>query len=153
LKRFRPIVPVLMVCVLVALGFRVFGASLIHVYSKPNVPFPIFARQIASRGQPALIVASDMYVAGNLRLQFPDTPVVVPDLPEPGIPGLAATKGPVVIAWRGSKPSDATIPADFSAALATSGIKLPEINSAALPYFFGRQGDTFALGYSWIENR
>ncbi len=33
LRRFRPVLPVLMACVLIALGFRVVGAGLIGTYS------------------------------------------------------------------------------------------------------------------------
>ncbi|ANL65079.1 PMT family glycosyltransferase protein [Rhizobium phaseoli] len=154
LRRFRPVVPVLMACVLVALGFRVVGAGLIGVYSRPNVPMADLVREMTRQSEPALVIASDPYVAGNMRLQRPDVPVVIPDFPAPGIPAYAEAKGPVLIVWRGKKTAtaaDAVMPERFSSALTAAGIVPQEIGSLSLPYYFGRQGDNFALGYAWVR--
>ncbi|MGR9280815.1 ArnT family glycosyltransferase [Rhizobium johnstonii] len=154
LRRFRPVLPVLMACVLIALGFRVVGAGLIGTYSRPNVPMAGFAREMTRQAEPALVIASDTYIGGNMRLQFPDVPVVIPDFPAPGIPAYAEAKGPVLIVWRGKKTAtaaDAVMPERFSSALTAAGIALQEIGSLSLPYYFGRQGDNFALGYAWVR--
>jgi len=154
LRRFRPVVPVLMACVLVALGFRVVGAGLIGTYSRPNVPMAGFAREMTRQAEPALIIVSDTYVGGNMRLQFPDVPVVIPDFPVPGIPAYASADGPVLIAWRGKKTAtaaDAVMPERFSSALTAAGITPQEVGSLSLPYYFGRQGDNFSLGYAWAR--
>ncbi|RUM26413.1 hypothetical protein EFQ99_09150 [Rhizobium vallis] len=155
LRRFRPVVPVLMACVLIALGFRVVGAGLIGTYSRPNVPMAGFAREMTRQAQPALIIASDTYIGGNMRLQFPDVPVVIPDFPVAGIPAYASADGPVLIAWRGKKTTaadaDAVMPERFSSALAAAGIASEAIGSLSLPYYFGRQGDNFSLGYAWAR--
>jgi hypothetical protein len=106
------------------------------------------------QAQPALVIASDPYIGGNMRLQFPDVPVVIPDFPAPGIPAYAEAKGPVLIVWRGKKTAtaaDAIMPERFSSALTAAGIALQEIGSLSLPYYFGRQGDNFALGYAWVR--
>ena len=47
--------------------------------------------------------------------------------------------------------ADAVMPERFSSALATAGIASQEIGSLSLPYYFGRQGDNFALGYDWVQ--
>ncbi|RXT29072.1 hypothetical protein B5P46_10125 [Rhizobium leguminosarum] len=154
LRRFRPVLPVLMACVLIALGFRVVGAGLIGTYSRPNVPMAGFSREMTRQAEPALVIASDTYIGGNMRLQFPDVPVVIPDFPAPGIPAYAEAKGPVLIVWRGKKTAtaaDAVMPERFSSALTAAGIALQEIGSLSLPYYFGRQGDNFALGYAWVR--
>ncbi|MGG7539320.1 glycosyltransferase family 39 protein [Rhizobium sp. 12,4] len=154
LRRFRPVVPVLMACVLVALGFRVVGAGLIGTYSRPNVPMADLARDMTRQAEPVLVIASDTYVGGNMRLQFPDVPVVIPDFPAPGIPAYATAGGPVLIVWRGKKTAtaaDAVMPERFSLALAAAGIAPQEVDALSLPYHFGRQGDNFALGYAWVR--
>ncbi|MCV9943549.1 MULTISPECIES: glycosyltransferase family 39 protein [unclassified Rhizobium] len=154
LRRFRPVLPVLMACVLIALGFRVVGAGLIGTYSRPNVPMAVFSREMTRQAEPALVIASDTYIGGNMRLQFPDVPVVIPDFPAPGIPAYAEVRGPVLIVWRGKKTAtaaDAVMPERFSSALTAAGIALQEIGSLSLPYYFGRQGDNFALGYAWVQ--
>ncbi|NKM68981.1 ArnT family glycosyltransferase [Rhizobium laguerreae] len=154
LRRFRPVLPVLMACVLIALGFRVVGAGLFGTYSRPNVPMAGFSREMTRQAQPALVIASDTYIGGNMRLQFPDVPVVIPDFPAPGIPAYAEAKGPVLIVWRGKKTAtaaDAVMAERFSSPLTAAGIALQEIGSLSLPYYFGRQGDNFALGYAWVR--
>ncbi|EJZ22954.1 glycosyltransferase family 39 protein [Rhizobium sp. Pop5] len=154
LRRFRPVVPVLMACVLIALGFRVVGAGLIGTYSRPNVPMAGLAREMMRQAQPALIIASDTYVGGNMRLQFPDVPVVIPDFPVTGIPSYASAGGPVLIAWRGKKTetaADAVMPERLSSALTAAGVVPQAIGSLSLPYYFGRQGDNFSLGYAWAQ--
>ncbi|MBB2686721.1 UNVERIFIED_ORG: 4-amino-4-deoxy-L-arabinose transferase-like glycosyltransferase [Rhizobium etli] len=154
LRRFRPVVPVLMACVLVALGFRVVGAGLIGTYSRPNVPMADLVREMTRQAEPALVIASDPYVAGNMRLQLPHVPVVIPDFPVAGIPAYTTAGGPVLIVWRGKKTAtaaDAVMPERFSSALTAAGIAPQEIGALSLPYYFGRQGDNFALGYAWVR--
>ncbi|ARQ57584.1 UNVERIFIED_ORG: 4-amino-4-deoxy-L-arabinose transferase-like glycosyltransferase [Rhizobium etli] len=154
LRRFRPIVPVLMAGVLVALGFRVVGAGLIGTYSRPNVPMADLVREMTRQAEPALVIASDPYVAGNMRLQLPHVPVVIPDFPVAGIPAYTTAGGPVLIVWRGKKTAtaaDAVMPERFSSALTAAGIAPQEIGALSLPYYFGRQGDNFALGYAWVR--
>ncbi|EJB03532.1 hypothetical protein Rleg9DRAFT_2367 [Rhizobium leguminosarum bv. trifolii WSM597] len=154
LRRLRPVLSVLMACVLIALGLRVVGAGLFGVYSRPNVPMAGLSREMTRQAEPALVIASDTYIGGNMRLQFPDVPVVIPDFPAPGISAYAEAKGPVLVVWRGRKTAtaaDAVMPERFSSALATAGIAPQEIGSLSLPYYFGRQGDNFALGYAWVQ--
>ncbi|MBP2446691.1 ArnT family glycosyltransferase [Rhizobium leguminosarum] len=154
LRRLRPVLPVLMACVLVALGVRVVGAGLIGVYSRPNVPMAGLSREMTRQAEPALVIASDTYVGGNMQLQFPDVPVVIPDFPAPGIAAYAEAKGSVLIVWRGKKTAtaaDAVMPERFSSALTAAGIAPQEIGSLSLPYYFGRRGDNFALGYAWVQ--
>ncbi|MGO7690388.1 hypothetical protein ACC696_38250, partial [Rhizobium ruizarguesonis] len=68
LRRLRQVAPVLMACVLIALGFRVVGAGLIGAYIRPNVPMAGFSREMTRQAQPALVIASDTYIGGNMRL-------------------------------------------------------------------------------------
>ena len=43
------------------------------------------------------------------------------------------------------------MPERFSSALTAAGITPQEVGSLSLPYYFGRQGDSFALGYAWAR--
>ncbi len=139
---------------LVALGFRVVGAGLIGTYSRPNVPMADLVREMTRQAEPALVIASDPYVAGNMRLQLPHVPVVIPDFPVAGIPAYTTAGGPVLIVWRGKKTAtaaDAVMPERFSSALTAADITPQEIGALSLPYYFGRQDDNFALGYAWVR--
>jgi 4-amino-4-deoxy-L-arabinose transferase-like glycosyltransferase len=153
LKRFLSAVPVLMALVMVALAARVAGAEYIGSYTKLNIPFADFARTVTNKQRPALIIASDRHVGGNLRLQLPDVPVMISGFPSPGIPADAITERPLLVVWRGRTPMDAPMPTGLSNWLKNSGIEADEIGSLALPYHFGKSGDTFALGYAWLERK
>ncbi|TCU19385.1 dolichyl-phosphate-mannose-protein mannosyltransferase [Rhizobium sullae] len=154
LKRFLNVVPVLMALVLIALAARVTGAEFIGSYTKLNVPFADFAKAMTDKRQPpALIIASDRYVGGNLRLQLPDVPVIISGFPNPGIAMNAAAARPILVAWRGPNPKEAPMPPEISTWLKQNGLEPDAIGSLALPYHFGKSGDTYALGFAWLERK
>jgi 4-amino-4-deoxy-L-arabinose transferase-like glycosyltransferase len=151
LRRFLPIVPVAMVLILAVLAGRIVLVKYLGTYARTNAPFSDFVAELTKSQKPVLIVASDKYLAGNMRMQLPDVPAVLPFFVEEGVPEYNIAKGPVLIVWRGDTASDATIPEDFADNLAKSGITLPQMNTLSLPYLFGDEKHKFSIGYSWVE--
>ncbi|MBA1343996.1 glycosyltransferase family 39 protein [Rhizobium sp. WYCCWR 11146] len=151
LARFRPVVPVFMVVILSILLFRIVGIQYIGTYTRTNVPFSGYVAELTATRKPVLIVAGTKFVAGNMRLEFPDVPVVIPFFPGPGVPEYAAAKGPVLVIWRGETADDPTISPGFANDLVKSGIHLPELKTLTLPYLFGDGKRSFSIGYSWVE--
>ena len=130
------------------------GAAVAWSGAVPEREMADLAREMTRQAEPALVIASDTYVAGNMRLQLPHVPVVIPDFPVAGIPAYTTAGRPVLIVWRGKKTAtaaDAVMPERFSSALAAADITPQEIGALSLPYTFGRQGDNFALGYAWVR--
>jgi hypothetical protein len=151
LARFRPVVPVFMVVILSILLFRIVGIQYIGTYTRTNVPFSGYVAELTATRKPVLIVAGTKFVAGNMRLEFPDVPVVIPFFPGPGVPEYADAKGPVLVIWRGETADDPTISPGFANDLVKSGIHLQELKTLTLPYLFGDGKRSFSIGYSWVE--
>jgi hypothetical protein len=142
-----------MAIVLLSLGLRVVAAQWIGSYSKPNIPFPSFAREMTAKTKPALVIASDMYVAGNLRVQLPDVPIVVPGSAGSLAALSAASQGPVLVVWRGATESDATtIPQGLTLTLSAENLVIVDQRMLLLPYYYGRDSDKYALGYAWVRS-
>ncbi|MBB2791542.1 UNVERIFIED_ORG: 4-amino-4-deoxy-L-arabinose transferase-like glycosyltransferase [Rhizobium pisi] len=151
LARFRPVVPVFMIVILSILLLRIVAIQYIGTYTRTNVPFANYVTELTATRKPVLIVAGTKFVAGNMKLEFPNVPVVIPFFPGPGVPEYAAAKGPVLVVWRGETANDPTISPSFANDLVRSGIRLKEINTLTLPYLFGDGKHTFSIGYSWVE--
>ncbi|MBX4970978.1 hypothetical protein HJA93_26765, partial [Rhizobium binae] len=110
-----------------------------------------FVDELTATRKPVLIVAGSKFVAGNMKLEFPDVPVVIPFFPGSGVPEYVTAKGPVLVIWRGETADDPTISPDFANGLVRSGIHLQELNTLTLPYLFSGGKRSFSIGYSWVE--
>ncbi|MDK4735071.1 glycosyltransferase family 39 protein [Rhizobium sp. CNPSo 3490] len=151
LTRFRPVVPVFMVVILAILLLRIVAIQYIGTYTRTNVPFSGYVAELTATRKPVLIVAETKFVAGNMKLEFPDVPVVIPFFRGSGVPEYATAKGPVLVIWRGETADDPTISPDFANGLVRSGIHLQELNTLTLPYLFSGGKRSFSIGYSWVE--
>ncbi|MBB4237414.1 ArnT family glycosyltransferase [Rhizobium esperanzae] len=151
LARFRLVVPVFMVVILAILLLRIVAIQYIGTYTRTNVPFSGYAAELTATRKPVLIVAGTKFVAGNMKLEFPDVPVVIPFFPGSGVPEYATAKGPVLVIWRGETADDPTISPSFASDLVRSGIHLQELNTLTLPYLFSNGKKSFSIGYSWVE--
>jgi hypothetical protein len=94
-----------------------------------------------------------MYVAGNLRVQLPDVPIVVPGSAGSLAALSAASQGPVLVVWRGATESDATtIPQGLTLTLSAENLVIVDQRMLLLPYYYGRDSDKYALGYAWVRS-
>ncbi|WP_037094632.1 ArnT family glycosyltransferase [Rhizobium leguminosarum] len=151
LARFRPVVPVFMVVILAILLLRIVAIQYVGTYTRTNVPFSGYAAELTATRKPVLIVAGTKFVAGNMKLEFPDVPVVIPFFPGSGVPEYATAKGPVLVIWRGETADDPTISPSFANDLVRSGIHVQELKTLTLPYLFSDGKRSFSIGYSWVE--
>ncbi|MGV2098462.1 ArnT family glycosyltransferase [Rhizobium sp. 21-4511-3d] len=153
LRRFLRAVPILMAVVVAILTVRVVAGEHIGSYTKLNIPFAGLGRVLEGQPRPGLIIAGDRHVGGNLRLVFPDTPIMMPGFPDPGLPNDLLTKGPLLFIWRGPEGKEAPMPPEFSTWITDNNGEVTGIGTLALPYYFGKSGDTFAFGYAWVGRK
>lgn len=155
-KRFGIIALAVLAAVPVALVARVVVPHWTGDYGKLNVPYrPAVERILAeSARRPALVLAEDLQLAGNIRLAAPDIPVVVPGY-ERFVKGVRPDGDhPLLVVWRGGNTSGAPIPDALRQSLTHdlgAGTLVLDPREVAAPYLFGRQGDVFRFGYMLIE--
>ncbi|MGK9339377.1 glycosyltransferase family 39 protein [Sinorhizobium meliloti] len=146
---------VLSVGVIVMLWARVFVGPMIGDYSFAHTPFNGFAQVVrAEPGPPPVaIVVDDRIVAGNLRIQFPGTPIILAGLSQEAERRLPA--GRILAAWSAEGRGREEIPPRISALLqlmpATIAGSKPTIVS--VPYNAGRPGDVYTFAYVWADVR
>lgn len=154
-KRFGVIAVLVMIAVPLALFARVPLAQWTGRYVKINVPYgPAIGKILASGAhRPALVIAEDLQLAGNVRLNAPDVPVVAPGYQgfEKGHAFDAAH--PLLLVWRTEGDAAVKVPEPVARLLAAeieAGAVTPEPGDIAVPYHYGRAGDLHHFGYAWI---
>ncbi|WP_456386321.1 glycosyltransferase family 39 protein [Desulfolithobacter sp.] len=92
---------VFMSLVLLVIPLRLVTIDLTGKPHRENYPFKQLAERIQTRGiKPQLIVAQDMFIAGNLRLFFPQTLVRTPAIPGAPLPETET----ILLVWHNHKP-------------------------------------------------
>jgi hypothetical protein len=151
-KRFGLIAVMIMMAVPIALVARVVAPQWTGQYGKLNVPYLSAVEAMLSDGatRPALVLAEDLQLAGNIRLAAPDIPVVVPGYEhfEKGVE--FDETHPLLVIWRARDLSGNSVPQPMAQllakAFAISGA-MPEPRDIALPYIYGRAGDSYRFRY------
>ncbi|MBB3978662.1 4-amino-4-deoxy-L-arabinose transferase-like glycosyltransferase [Rhizobium azooxidifex] len=155
LKRFAPFAAAVMIAVPAILFGRVAAAGLTGDYQKLNVPYDAFARHIAEEGiTPAVILADDTHLAGNLRLQFPGVPVVSEDYAGFAPDAAWSAQSPVLVVWRNEDGTAAEVAQEILDDAARFGkgkpAAAPDLHRMELPYHFGHDGDRYSISYAWV---
>jgi len=127
---------------------------LIGDYGKEHIPYRPFLEQVMTeRGErPAYVITSDLMMAGNLRLQLPTVPVILPDQPLPVSLEAAAQQGAGLIAWPAK--AGEPLPESAAALVQAHGLVLDESAGArpmAVPYLYSRGRADFTFGYAWVK--
>jgi len=149
LRRLAPLFVAIMVIALLPTAAKTWSAGLTGAYGRINMPFDVAATRLAAERKPVLIVARGMHLAGNMRLQFPQVPVVdMEDLTEGAAPPPGAA-GPVLVVW--VPPEQNTAGPDLPAVGQRLGRSPSATGLLELPYHFGRGGPMWKLGYAWLE--
>jgi 4-amino-4-deoxy-L-arabinose transferase-like glycosyltransferase len=90
-KGFLTVVGIVAATIYLAFTIRVMGASYIDRFSRMNYPFFPMAEDIRSTGfDSGLIISNNRFLAGNMHLQFPTSPALIPEYRFEELP---ATKG------------------------------------------------------------
>ncbi|CAN7583480.1 ArnT family glycosyltransferase [Rhizobium sp. LjRoot254] len=154
-KRFGWIAVLIMIAIPLALFARVPAAQYLGRYAKLNVPYqPAIEGILASRqARPSLIVTSDMQMAGNLRLNAPGIPVMVPGYERFQKNYVFDATHPVLLVWRDKGAEFAEMPEAlrrWHASQAEVGRVEPSEQDIAEPYHYGKPGDVYHFSYAWI---
>lgn len=123
-------------------------------YSRVHTPYSGFARAVRQShgGDPAAILTEDLALAGNLRIQFPNTPVILAGFP-PKSQILPVRQGVVLAAWSAEGEEKENIPPRVSKILALAGVDVSRLKAThiSIPYNAGRVGDVYPFAYVWAE--
>lgn len=156
-KRFVYIPLVVMLLIPTALLTRVTFPGLFGSYEAYNVPYADFVRQVVGTEgkQPGLVMTDDWLPAGNLRLQFPDVPVMSRFFGNLTEPYEWTAERPVLLVWLPKKGRDALPPILVewvSTALGPEYVNTV-VHQADVGYIHGKSGDTAHFAYAWIYPR
>ena len=154
-KRFGWIAVVVMILIPLVLFVRVPAAQYLGRYAKLNVPYQpaIEAILATSRHGPSVIATADMQMAGNIRLNAPGIPVMIPGYERLGGPYAFDATHPVLLIWRGKGEAEPAMPETLRRWAETEGGPgATEVapKDLARPYHYGRPGDEYHFGYAWI---
>lgn len=150
LGRFVPVFLVILIVTLIPLPGKTFTGGLTGSYSRINYPFASMAETLRAEGEPAVIIAGGMHLAGNMRLQFPHVPVINSEQPIAGFPKPEAMKGPVLAIWVDNGQGSDGVPIDLSPINALN-LKAEPVKTVSLPYYYGDGKTQLALRYLWLR--
>lgn len=154
LPKFVGIVAFLSVGTVLMLFASVYAGPMIGRYSFAHTPYSDFTHSVLNErdAKPSGVVVDDRILAGNLKIEFPDTPVFLTYFPAE-IGTLPVPAGPLLAVWSAESDDRQSIPPNIIAFLAKNGIAAERLESRflSIPYHRGKSGDTYRFGYSWIE--
>ena len=150
LRRFVPVFVVIMLVTLLPLAGKTLTGGLTGGYTRINYPFSSVAEVLKTEGRPAVIIAAGMNLAGNMRLQFPDVPVINSEQPIAGFPAPGALKGPVLAIWTEGGGGTGSPPIDLSS-VDTLRLTTSPAKALSRPYYYGDGKMRLNLGYLWLR--
>ncbi|MDW9721493.1 ArnT family glycosyltransferase [Sinorhizobium meliloti] len=144
---------ILSVGVIVMLWARVFVGPMIGDYSFAHTPYNGFASTVrADPGPPPVaIVVDDRIVAGNLRIQFPDTPIILTGFSQEAEKDLPP--GRILAAWSAEGKGREEVPPRITGLLQLMPVRIADAKPTivSVPYNAGRPGDTYTFAYIWAD--
>ncbi|MBB2837281.1 UNVERIFIED_ORG: 4-amino-4-deoxy-L-arabinose transferase-like glycosyltransferase [Rhizobium etli] len=150
-RRFMAIVAIIMIGVPAALYGSVAAARFTGHYERLNRPYATMLESLRKQAEPAAIVAGDSLLAGNLRQDIPDVPVVSVDYPgfRPDLTG----RQPLLLVWLiPPKGGSEGLPPTMAEWLqANLGVSAPAASVIDVPYFYQRGDDRYRFGYAWVK--
>lgn len=97
-KGFLTVVGIVAATIYLAFTIRIMGASYIDRFSRVNYPFSSMAEDIRSTGfDSGLIISNNRFLAGNMHLQFPTSPALIPEYRFENLPATQGFKKGIVI--------------------------------------------------------
>lgn len=155
LKRFMPIILLLMILIPASLVLRITAAGVMNSHPKLTVPYQAFIEEIVKESAiaPALVIAEDAFLAGNIRMQLPHTPVDTETYRLYNPPFSWSTDTPVLLVWRDNGEDGGRVPVRLEDRLRQRIGTVPPLQpqTTSLPYIYGSNGDLFRFGYAWVR--
>ncbi|BHH85275.1 ArnT family glycosyltransferase [Desulforhopalus sp. 52FAK] len=145
-RGFLTVIAVAATTVYIAFSIRVVGASYIDRFSRMSYPFSLMAEDIRATGfDSGIIISNKRFLAGNMHLQFPTSPALIPDY---GFEDLPSNQGytKALVIWMADK--EPAMPKELSEFL-TDKYKI-SVTNQKIDYFehiykYGRD-ETVKLG-------
>lgn len=151
LKRSLWISLIIMGLIVSALSLRAPLGRFTGEYEKQNVPYGPAIARILSEGQdqPSLVVVPETQLAGNIRLNVPDVPVMIPAYATFTPAYVWDATHPILLVWRDDG-EETPMPGELADWLKGKSLEASSIGDVALPYHYGREGDLYHFGYAWV---
>ena len=155
LRRFMPVILLLMILIPASLVLRITAAGVMGSHPKLTVPYQAFIEEAVRKPAiaPALVIAEDAFMAGNIRMQLPHTPVDTETYRLYSPPFSWSKDRPVLLVWRDNGEGSARLPAHLEDRLRQRIGTVPPLQpqTTSLPYIHGSKGDLFRFGYAWVR--
>ncbi|MBY5541281.1 hypothetical protein HFO60_14755 [Rhizobium leguminosarum] len=150
-RRFIPILAVIMIGVPAALYGSVATARFTGHYERLNRPYAGMLETLRKQAEPAAILAGDSLLAGNLRQDIPNVPVLSMDYP--GFNPDLTSRRPLLLVWLlTQKGGSEALPPAMAQWLRTNlGVSAPQASVIDVPYVQGRGDDSYRFGYAWVN--
>jgi hypothetical protein len=149
LRRLMPSLALIMIVSILPSPVRTYGASFGGPVTRMNMPFAALADEIRRQGQPGAILARGMHLAGNMRLQFPDIPVVNSDAPSQSLVA-SQIHAPVLVIEVPADKDTAETPVSMQGLPSELGLVPSPVETLSLPYRFGG-GRQMSFRYLWLR--
>jgi 4-amino-4-deoxy-L-arabinose transferase-like glycosyltransferase len=153
LARFAGVAVGLMVIVTAGLIHRTAGASLAGNYRRLNIPYRSFSQRLRDDvGEtPGLFVTNEVWIAGNLKLQFPEVPVVSSDAAQMKI-DAGEIRGPAIAVSQSQDDESLTgLSRHAAEELELPHTQKPDWKTVTLPYLYGRSEDRVSMNYAVLR--
>lgn len=136
LSKFASLVGLVAVGALLVLLLSAWLGPIFGSYSRLNVPYRAFSQDIVREGgAPSWILTADRIVAGNMRIQFPQVPVVLPSYDDHR-QNRNLPDGSGLIVWTDDDINGNALPPSIQAYLSKNGLSPQEVKPqfVELPY-------------------
>lgn len=154
LRLFVPLIATIVIGALVIVSSRAAVRPWFGDYSRLNIPYAAFAETVAKMEgrEPALVIANDKQIAGNIRTQFARATVAIPSMLET-VP-VDKRRRPLLVVWRSEADSATQIPDALNGALNALGMdgNGKQRRDLALPYIYGSDADRYGFSYVWLND-
>lgn len=153
LDRFWPVARFLLIVLPLVMLFRVPIQGWTGTYTKLNVDYPTALTEAMADmpAAPDFILASDVHLAGNLKLNTGDLTVYAPAYERLVGEVPHDRQRPILVIWRDNETGTREIPAQMTAWLSRFGaIDTVEPRRLAVPYNYGRSGDAYRFAYAYV---
>ncbi len=153
LRPFLWLVAFIVLTTLMVVSARAIVRPLFGKYSRLSIPYATLAEAVVKLGgrEPALILAKDRLIGGNLRTHLHDAPVLTPGYLDAG---TASASLPLLVVWSDDGKAEPILPEALANAMKTRGFSTtsatPQVLS--LPYLHGKAEDRYTFGYLWVRD-
>ncbi|MFK3961956.1 ArnT family glycosyltransferase [Ensifer adhaerens] len=122
--------------------------------SRLSIPYSSLVDTIVQQQgrEPAMVLATNKQVAGNLRTRLHGAKVYVPG--NNSSPAIGQLAGPLLVVWTNDGKADAAPPAPLVDVLKSFGVPETHLQPQhlTLPYLHGTLEDRYSFGYFWIDD-